>query len=453
MARHVVVVGIQWGDEGKGRVVDLLASSYDAVIRFQGGNNAGHTVVDDFGRTIKLRLIPSGITRQGVLCVIGNGLVVNPIELLGEINELRSAGVEISPKNLLIAENTPLLLPVQVELDRLLEAASGKNKIGTTGRGIGPAYEDQTGRRSIRVCDLADETYLSDRLTALLFYHNALRRGLGMSEYSMSDLRAPLRDIAPIILPYAAPVWRILRDMDRAGKRFLFEGAQGTMLDCDHGTFPFVTSSNTLAAQAAIGSGFPGAAKSAYVLGVVKAYTTRVGGGPFPAELHDETGTRMRQRGGEFGTNTGRPRRCGWFDAALVRQAVQQNGVDGLVLTKLDVLDGSRELKMCVGYNAGGKSYDYLPASPGIQATCEPVYESAPGWEESTEGVRDLDRLPVAALNYIRAVEQLVGVPVLLASTSPKRSDIVVVRNHEILRGRVQQTVLDWGGSPLPTRQ
>jgi len=435
MGKHVIVVGVQWGDESKGRVVDFLALFYDAVIRFQGGDNAGHTVVDDDGRVYKMRLVPSGIVR-GVLAVLGNGMVPNPFALVAEIDELRRAGLTISPENLIIADNAALNLPIHSELDQIREEMSGKNKIGTTGRGIGPAYEDKVARRAIRVADLADPAYLKDRLAALFSHHNALRRGLGAPEANFEETFASLREIAPKILPHAAPVWRVLHDMDQAGKRFIFEGAQGAMLDIDHGTCPYVTSSNTVAGQASVGSGFP-AGKDSFVLGVAKAYTTRVGGGPFPTELSDETGLRMRERGNEFGTNTGRPRRCGWFDAVVVRQAVQLSGVDGLVISKLDVLDGIRELKICVGYRDGGENYDYLPASPAVQATCEPVYESVPGWEDPSRGVSSVDRLPEAAINYLRQIEKLVGVPVILASASPRRGEMVVVTDHEILHGRV----------------
>jgi len=435
MGRHVVVIGVQWGDESKGMVVDFLAPLHDAVIRYQGGNNAGHTVVDDSGATYKMRLVPSGIV-HGTLAVIGNGVVLNPFALMEEINDLRGAGLDISPENLIIAENAPLLLPVHVELDRLREEISGKDKIGTTGRGIGPAYEDMVARRAIRVCDLADPVYLGDRLAAMLLHHNALRRGMGAPEAKIEELFSSLQGIAPAILPHVASVWRVLREMHRAGRRFLFEGAQGAMLDNDHGTYPYVTSSNTVAHQASIGSGFP-VGKESFVLGVAKAYTTRVGGGPFPTELNDEIGVRLRERGNEVGTNTGRPRRCGWFDAVQVRQVVEQNGVDGLVLAKMDVLDGLREVKICTGYRNGGKRLDYLPASPAVQAACEPVYESVPGWEDPSRGVREFDHLPAAALSYIRHIERLVGVPVILVSTSPKRTDTIMVSDHEILHGRI----------------
>lgn len=435
MGKHVIVVGVQWGDESKGRVVDFLTLFYDAVIRFQGGDNAGHTVVDDSGRTFKMRQIPSGVVR-GVLAVLGNGMVPNPFALVEEIEELRKAGLAISPENLIIAESAPLNLPIHSELDRIREEMSGKNKIGTTGRGIGPAYEDKIARRAIRVADLSDPAYLKDRLAALFTHHNALRRGLGAPEASFREAFVQLREIAPKILLYAAPVWQVLYQMDQKGKRFIFEGAQGAMLSVEHGTYPYVTSSDTSAGQAAVGSGFP-AGKGSFVLGVAKAYTTRVGGGPFPTELSDETGSRMRERGNEFGTNTGRPRRCGWFDAVAVRQAVRLSGVDGLVISKLDVLDGFSELKICVDYRDGGKSYDYLPASPAIQATCEPVYESLPGWEDPCKGATSVDRLPAAAINYLRRIEKFVGVPVILASASPVRGEMVVVTDHEILHGRV----------------
>ena len=422
---NVVVVGAQWGDEGKGKIVDWLSERADIIARFQGGHNAGHTLVIN-GEVFKLALLPSGIVRPGKLSVIGNGVVLDPWALIGEIEKLRGQGVEISPETLMIAENCPLILPVHGELDRARESQNSVAKIGTTGRGIGPAYEDKVGRRTVRVADLADEATLDARISRLLIHHDALRRGLGLPEVDRAGLKAALMEIAPQVLPYAAPVWKVLNEKRKAGKRILFEGAQGALLDVDFGTYPFVTSSNTLAGMAATGTGVgPGAID--FVLGIVKAYTTRVGEGPFPAELHDETGQRLGERGREFGTNTGRKRRCGWFDAVLVRQTCATSGVSGIALTKLDVLDGFDELKICVGYRLDGEEIDYLPTAAAQQARVEPIYETMPGWKESTFGARRWLDLPAEAIKYVKRVEELIETPVALLSTSPERDDTILV--------------------------
>ncbi len=424
---NVVVVGSQWGDEGKGKIVDWLSERADVVVRFQGGHNAGHTLVID-GVTYKLSLLPSGIVRPGKISIIGNGVVLDPWALLEEIEIVRAKGVEISPRNIHVAENAALILGLHRNLDQVREKALGKGKIGTTGRGIGPAYEDKVGRRAIRVGDLADPETLAGKVDTLLLHHNALLRGLGMEELRPEDLLADLTEVAPRILPYAGATWKILDDLRRAGKRILFEGAQGTMLDIDHGTYPFVTSSNTVAGTAAAGSGQgPGAID--YVLGIVKAYTTRVGGGPFPTELEDEVGKGLGERGHEFGTVTGRPRRCGWFDAVLVRQAVKVNGINGIALTKLDVLDGMDTLKVCTGYRIDGQDMDHLPASAIRQARVEPVYEEMDGWSESTRGARSWAALPALAVKYIRRIEELIEAPVSLLSTSPEREDTILVHD------------------------
>ncbi|MCB5410632.1 adenylosuccinate synthase [Pseudogemmobacter faecipullorum] len=422
---NVVVVGAQWGDEGKGKIVDWLSERADIVARFQGGHNAGHTLVID-GNVYKLSLLPSGIVRGGKLSVIGNGVVLDPWHLVTEIAKLQAQGVEINEDNLLIAENTSLILPLHGELDRAREGAVGVAKIGTTGRGIGPAYEDKVGRRAIRVADLADDATIELRVDRLLAHHDALRRGLGLEPIDRAALIAQLREIAPQVLPYAKPVWKVLHDARRAGKRILFEGAQGALLDVDFGTYPFVTSSNTLAGQAATGVGL-GPTAIDFVLGIVKAYTTRVGEGPFAAELNDEDGQRLGERGHEFGTVTGRKRRCGWFDAVLVRQTCATSGVSGIALTKLDVLDGFKTLKICVGYELDGEKIDYLPTAADQQARCKPVYEELEGWSESTEGARSWADLPAAAIKYVRRVEELIQCPVALLSTSPERDDTILV--------------------------
>jgi adenylosuccinate synthase len=422
---NVVVVGAQWGDEGKGKIVDWLSERADVIARFQGGHNAGHTLVID-GKVYKLSLLPSGIVRGGKLSVIGNGVVLDPWHLVAEIEKLRGQGVEISPDNLMIAENAPLILPVHGELDRAREGQTGVAKIGTTGRGIGPAYEDKVGRRAIRVADLADEATLSLRVDRLMGHHDALRRGLGMEPIDRDALLAQLHAIAPQVLPYAKPVWKVLHEARRAGKRILFEGAQGALLDIDFGTYPFVTSSNVIAGQAATGTGMgPGAID--FVLGIVKAYTTRVGEGPFPAELEDADGERLGERGHEFGTVTGRKRRCGWFDAVLVRQTCVTSGVKGIALTKLDVLDGFETLKICVGYDLDGQRLDYLPTAADQQARCTPVYEDMEGWSETTAGARSWAQLPGAAIKYVRRIEELIQCPVALLSTSPEREDTILV--------------------------
>ncbi|WP_340109144.1 adenylosuccinate synthase [Pikeienuella sp. HZG-20] len=422
---NVAVVGAQWGDEGKGKIVDWLSERADVIVRFQGGHNAGHTLVIG-GVTYKLSLLPSGIVRRGKLSVIGNGVVLDPWALVKEIGVLRGQGAEISPASFAVAENAPLILPIHRDLDQLREAAAGTEKIGTTGRGIGPAYEDKVGRRAVRVADLADEATLEGRLDRLLAHHDALRRGLGVAPIDRAALKAELTAIAPEILPYAAPVWRLLAERRRAGQRILFEGAQGALLDVDFGTYPYVTSSNTLAGMAATGSGLgPNAVD--FVLGIVKAYTTRVGEGPFPTELHDADGRRLGERGREFGTVTGRKRRCGWFDAVLVRQTCMQSGVSGIALTKLDVLDGFDELRICTGYRLGGEVLDHLPTAAALQAAAEPIYETLPGWRESTEGARSWADLPAAAIKYVRRVEELIGCPVALLSTSPERDDTILV--------------------------
>ena len=422
---NVVVVGAQWGDEGKGKIVDWLSERADIVARFQGGHNAGHTLVID-GVVYKLSLLPSGIVRGGKLSVIGNGVVLDPWHLVMEIDKLRAQGVEITPDNLMVAENTPLILPVHGELDRARENQNSVAKIGTTGRGIGPAYEDKVGRRSIRVADLADEATLDLRIGRLLTHHNALRAGLGLEAIDPVALKARLMEIAPQVLPYAKPVWKVLHEARRSGKRILFEGAQGALLDVDFGTYPYVTSSNTLAGMAATGTGL-GPTAIDFVLGIVKAYTTRVGEGPFPTELHDADGERLGERGHEFGTVTGRKRRCGWFDAVLVRQTCATSGVSGIALTKLDVLDGFKTLKICVGYDLDGQRLDYLPTAADAQARCTPIYEELDGWPETTAGARSWAELPATAINYVRRIEELIQCPVALLSTSPERDDTILV--------------------------
>ncbi len=424
---NVVVVGAQWGDEGKGKIVDWLSSQADVVVRFQGGHNAGHTLVID-GRVYKLSLLPSGIVRPGKLSVIGNGVVVDPWHLVEEIGRLQEQGVAISRDNLRVADNATLILPLHRELDHFRETASAGLKIGTTKRGIGPAYEDKVGRRALRVVDLADPETLTLKIERLLAHHNALRRGLGIGEVDAAALHAELAAVAPKILPYVDTVWALLDAERRAGRRILFEGAQGALLDVDHGTYPYVTSSNIVAGQAATGSGLgPGAV--GYVLGIAKAYTTRVGEGPFPTELFDETGELIGTRGKEFGVVTGRKRRCGWFDAVLVRQTVRTSGIDGIALTKLDILDGFETIKVCTGYRLDGKTIDHLPASQAAQARIEPIYEEIEGWSGSTAGARSWAALPAQAIKYVRRIEELIGAPVALLSTSPERDDTILVQN------------------------
>ncbi len=422
---NVVVVGTQWGDEGKGKIVDWLSERADVIARFQGGHNAGHTLV--IGEEVfKLHALPSGVVRGGKLSVIGNGVVLDPWHLVKEIETVRAQGVDISPETLMIAENTPLILPVHGELDRARESQNTVAKIGTTGRGIGPAYEDKVGRRAVRVADLADDATLERRVDRLLVHHDALRRGLGMDPIDRDALLASLREVAPEILKYAAPVWKVLNDAKREGRRILFEGAQGALLDIDFGTYPFVTSSNVIAGQAATGTGI-GPGSIDFVLGIVKAYTTRVGEGPFPTELFDDDGQRLGERGHEFGTTTGRKRRCGWFDAVLVRQTCATSGVTGLALTKLDVLDGFDELKICTGYELDGEVLDYLPTAADLQARVTPVYETLPGWSDSTAGARSWSDLPGEAVKYVRRIEELIRTPVALLSTSPERDDTILV--------------------------
>jgi len=424
---NVAVVGVQWGDEGKGKIVDWLSERADVVVRFQGGHNAGHTlVVGDV--EYKMSLLPSGVVRPGKLSIIGNGVVVDPWALLAEIDTMRGKGLDISPKNLRLADNAALILPSHAALVRTREVRRGDRKLGTTGRGIGPAYEDKVGRRAVRVCDLADKQALEDRVDEVLLHHNALLRGLDAPPVDRGELLAALHEVAPRILPFADRCWRVLDEVRRQGRRILFEGAQAAMLDVDHGTYPYVTSSNALAGQVAAGSGIAPTAVG-YVLGITKAYTTRVGNGPFPTELNDEIGEALGERGREFGTVTGRRRRCGWFDAVAVRQAVTVGGIDGIALTKLDVLDGFDEIKICTAYRRGTELYDYMPAGATAQAEIEPVYESAESWHESTRGARSWADLPATAIKYIVRLEELIGAPVALLSTSPEREDTVLVRD------------------------
>jgi adenylosuccinate synthase len=424
---NVVVVGSQWGDEGKGKIVDWLSEQADIVVRFQGGHNAGHTLVID-GVTYKLSLLPSGVVRPGKLSIIGNGVVLDPGALVEEIARLGSQGVKVTPDTLRIAENVTLILPLHQELDAARESSALGTQIGTTRRGIGPAYEDKVGRRAIRLMDLADLSVLGGKIDRLLAHHNALRRGMGLAEIAPAAIYDVLAAVAPRVLPYMDSVSSLLDRKRREGKRILFEGAQGVLLDIDHGTYPFVTSSNTVASQAATGSGV-GPAALGYVLGISKAYTTRVGAGPFPTEQDNEIGRTIGERGREFGTVTGRRRRCGWFDAVLVRQTVRISGIDGLALTKLDILDGFHDIKVCVGYRFEGRTIDYLPASEHAQARVEPVYETIAGWKEPTLGARSFAELPAQAIKYVRRIEELVGCPVSLLSTSPEREDTILMRN------------------------
>lgn len=424
----VVVVGAQWGDEGKGKIVDWLSHRADVVVRFQGGHNAGHTLVID-GEVYKLNLLPSGVVRGGKLSVIGNGVVVDPWQLLSEIDAMAKSGINLGPNDLMLAENACLILPWHKDLDAAREGAAADNaKIGTTKRGIGPAYEDKVGRRAIRVADLADEAALDMKLERLIAHHAPLRAGLGIEAPDADALKADLLAIATRVLAYAGPAWKYLNETHKAGKRILFEGAQGVMLDVDHGTYPFVTSSNVVSGQAAAGSGL-GPRAVTYVLGLAKAYTTRVGSGPFPTEQDNETGERLGTVGHEFGTVTGRKRRCGWFDAVMVRQACQVSGVDGMALTKLDVLDGFDELKICTGYKLGNEVLDYLPATAAAQAAVEPIYETMPGWSETTRGARSWNDLPAQAVKYVRRLEELVGCPAALVSTSPEREDVILMKD------------------------
>jgi len=421
---NVVVVGSQWGDEGKGKIVDWLSERADVVVRFHGGHNAGHTLVID-GVSYKLALLPSGLV-QGKLSVIGNGVVVDPHHFVQEMAKLRGQGVTITPEILRIADNAPLILSLHRELDGIREDATAGLKIGTTRRGIGPAYEDKVGRRAIRLIDLSEPDTLMPKIERLLTHHNALRRGMNLPEVQAQTIYDELTSIAGEILPFMDQVWKVLDDKRREGARILFEGAQGALLDNDHGTYPFVTSSSTVAGQAAAGSGL-GPTAIGYVLGITKAYTTRVGEGPFPCELDDEIGKHLATVGREVGVNTGRPRRCGWFDAVLVRQTVKTSGITGIALTKLDVLDGLKEIKVCVGYELDGSRIDYLPASMGAQARVKPIYETLEGWSETTAGARSWAELPAQAVKYVRYIEELIGAPVALLSTSPERADTILV--------------------------
>ena len=424
---NVAVVGSQWGDEGKGKIVDWLSERADIVVRFQGGHNAGHTLVIG-DRTYKLSLLPSGVVRPKKIGVIGNGVVVDPWALIKEIETVSSQGVSITPNNLKIADSVPLILPLHQQLDNALEKARGNSKIGTTGRGIGPAYEDKVGRRAIRLCDLNDRETLNSRLEQLLFHHNALLRGLGVKEANPEEILNNLESVASKLLQFSCPVWSWLDEAKKSGKRILFEGAQGAMLDVDHGTYPFVTSSNTVAGQAAAGSGV-GPSSIGYILGITKAYTTRVGSGPFPSEQDNEIGELLGQKGHEFGTVTGRKRRCGWFDAVMVRQAVTIGGIDGIALTKVDVLEGLEKIKMCTGYLLNGNRINYLPPSILEQGQVEPIYETFEGWSESTVGARSWMDLPATAIKYVRRIEELIGAPVALLSTSPERQDTILVKD------------------------
>ena len=425
--KNVVVVGSQWGDEGKGKIVDWLSDQADIVIRFQGGHNAGHTLVID-GVTYKLRLLPSGIVRKGKISILGNGVVIDPWALLSEIEEIKKQGVDVSPENFMISESASLILPFHQEMDEIREDAAGKAKIGTTRRGIGPCYEDKVGRRSIRVMDLRSESNLDNRLKNVLQHHNAIRKGLNKKTFEKEELKKELLKIAPEILKFAQPVWLKLDQFNNDRKKILFEGAQGILLDVDHGTYPFVTSSNTVPAMAATGSGL-GPDKIKYVLGITKAYTTRVGSGPFPTELVDEIGDSLGKRGKEFGTVTARKRRCGWFDGVLVRQTIKISGINGIALTKLDVLDDLDEIKMCVEYELNGKRIDYLPAAVEDQIKIKPVYKTFPGWKSSTKGVKSMESLPQNAKNYIYALEDFIETSISSISTSPEREDTILLEN------------------------
>ena len=425
--KNVVVVGSQWGDEGKGKIVDWLSSEADIVVRFQGGHNAGHTLVIN-GITYKLRLLPSGIVRKNKVSIIGNGVVVDPWALLDEIKEITSKGIHVDEKNLILSESANLILPFHKEMDEIREDAAGKAKIGTTRRGIGPAYEDKIGRRSIRVMDLISESNLDHRLETVLTHHNAIRKGLGKKIYKKDQLKKDLLEIAPQILKFSQPVWKKIDEYKHNGKKILFEGAQGVLLDVDHGTYPFVTSSNTVASSAATGSGC-GLSTINYVLGITKAYTTRVGEGPFPTELKDKVGELLGTRGKEFGTVTSRKRRCGWFDGVLVRQTIKISGIDGIALTKLDVLDELEEIKMCIAYDLNGKKIDYLPAAVEDQIKVRPVYKTFPGWKKSTRGIRKFEDLPDNAKNYIKELEKFTETKISSISTSPERQDTILIEN------------------------
>jgi len=424
---NVTVIGSQWGDEGKGKIVDWLSSRADVVVRFQGGHNAGHTLVID-GKTYKLHLLPSGIVRKSKLSIIGNGVVIDPWALMSEIKTLQEQGVEVTPEKLVVAENAPLILPIHPVLDKAMEVSRGEKSIGTTGRGIGPAYEDKVARRAIRVGDLRYPDLVREKLEDMMLHHNALLKGLGLEEMDPAEIFEQLMSVRDDILQYTGVVWKLLVDAKKQGKKILFEGAQGVMLDVDHGTYPFVTSSNTCCAQAALGSG-SGPEIINTVLGITKAYTTRVGEGPFPTEQNNDVGNFLGEKGHEFGTTTGRKRRCGWFDAVMVRQAVQVSGITGMALTKLDVLDGLEEIKICVGYELDGEKLDYFPSSQLEQVKVVPIYETFPGWQGSTRGARSWADLPAEAVKYVRHIEELVGIPVTLLSTSPERDDTIMVQD------------------------
>jgi len=425
--KNIAVVGSQWGDEGKGKIVDWLSEQADVVVRFQGGHNAGHTLVID-GVTYKLRLLPSGIVRENKISVIGNGVVVDPWALLEEIKEIKLKGVKVDAENFIISESANLILPFHKEMDEIREDAAGKGKIGTTRRGIGPAYEDKVGRRSIRVMDLRSEKNLDKRLESVLLHHNAIRKGLGKKIFEKEKLKKDLLKIAPEILRFSQPVWLKIDEFKRKKKKILFEGAQGILLDVDHGTYPFVTSSNTVASSAATGTGC-GPSSINYVLGITKAYTTRVGEGPFPTELQDNIGEQLGKRGKEFGTVTSRKRRCGWFDGVLVRQTIKISGIDGIALTKLDVLDELDEIKMCIQYDLDGKKIDYLPASVEDQLKIKPIYKTFPGWKQPTNGIKNIDKLPDNAKKYIYALEDFIETKVSSISTSPEREDTILIEN------------------------
>lgn len=424
---NVAVVGAQWGDEGKGKIVDFLSNRADVIVRFQGGHNAGHTLVID-GVEYKLALLPSGVVRQGKFSVVGNGVVVDPWAFLAEVEKVAAKGVTVTPQNLLLADSAHVILPVHSALDKAMEEARGKSSIGTTGRGIGPCYEDKVARRGVRMCDLREPALLRDKIEAMMLHHNALLKGLGAEPLDPAVIYDALMAIVPKILPFVGVAWKALDDARKAGKKILFEGAQGALLDVDHGTYPYVTSSNTVASQAAAGSGMGGHSVG-YVLGLAKAYTTRVGSGPFPTEQVNEVGETLGKRGHEFGTNTGRKRRCGWFDSVLVRQCVVQGGIHGIALTKLDVLDGFKEVKICTGYKLDGKTLDYFPSGQADQARVEPVYETMEGWSETTRGARSWAQLPGAAVKYVRRIEELIGAPVTLLSTSPERDDTILMHD------------------------
>ncbi len=425
--RNVVVVGSQWGDEGKGKIVDWLSDQADVVVRFQGGHNAGHTLVIN-GKVFKLRLLPSGIVREGKISILGNGVVIDPWALLDEIKDIKKQGINVTPENFMISESASLILPFHREMDEIREDAAGKEKIGTTRRGIGPCYEDKVGRRAIRVMDLRSESNLDKRLENVLLHHNAIRKGLKKKIFKKNELKEELLSLAPKILKFAQPVWLKLDEFKKKRKKILFEGAQGILLDVDHGTYPFVTSSNTVPAMAATGSGC-GPNTINYVLGITKAYTTRVGSGPFPTELTDEIGETLGRRGKEFGTVTARKRRCGWFDGVLVRQTIKISGITGIALTKLDVLDELEEIKMCIGYELGEKKLDYLPATSEDQFNIKPIYQSFPGWKSSTQGIRNIEELPEKAKKYIHALEDFIGCKVSSISTSPEREDTILIED------------------------